>query len=94
MDSRQDVRAFLKSGAWVPLDAAAQLTRQLQMLRAWVQAHKPLDLSVEQVIKIELADLAHLLDRGKNGNLLVPAERWQDAVQEIQLLRKWLTSLP
>ena len=93
MDPQQDVRAFLKSGTWVPLEAAAQLSEQLLLLRAWAEAHESLNLSIEQVIKIELADLGHLLDLGEERNVWVSAERWQAAVRQIQLLIRWLTSL-
>jgi hypothetical protein len=93
MDQRQDARAFLRSGPWTPLDAAAQLAQQLQMLHAWTETHEPLDPSIERVIKVELVDLDHVLDLGEDSNLLVSAEQGNASVRQIQLLRKWLTTV-
>jgi hypothetical protein len=91
MGSDEDARAFLGTGAWVPVDVAAQLILHLQMLRLWVRAHEPLDSSLERVIRIELAEVGHLLTLGENGNQLVSADRWKAAVCRLRHLRKWLT---
>jgi len=71
MDSRRNVHAFLSAGAWVPLDAAIQLSRCLKALRLWVKAHEPLEPAIARQINIERAGIGHLLDLGDHCDLPV-----------------------
>jgi hypothetical protein len=92
MGHRQNLRAFLGSSAWVPLEVAAQLTQHLTVLQGWANAHEPLDPAVALLINIEMADIEHLLDLGEACNLLVSAARWPAAVRDVELLTEWLTA--
>ena len=92
MGSHQQAREFLESGSWVPLDACAQLARDLEVLRTWMEAHAPLDRRITLPIKIALSDIDHLLSLGTHCNVLVPVDRWKTAVRATQLLVEDLTS--
>ena len=91
MESRRDSRAFLALGTWIPLGVEEQLFHQLKVLQAWATAHEPLKPSVARLIHIQLADIEHLLDLSIHCNLLVSADRWRAAVQELASLTGWLT---
>jgi hypothetical protein len=93
MNSYARAHAFLRSGPWIPLEVAAQLVQQLQMLHAWTATHEPLDPSIGRVIECELVDLDHVLDLGNDSNVLVSLDHWQHSVRQIRLLRNWLTSV-
>ena len=90
MDSRRDSRTFLVLGTWMPLGVEEQLFHQLEVLQAWATAHEPLKPSVARLVHIQLADVEHLLDLGIHCNLLVSADRWRAAVQELASLTERL----
>jgi len=92
MGSHRDLQAFLALGAWVPLEVETQLLHHLRVLHAWATAHEPLEPSIALLIHIQLADIEHLLDLGLHCNLLVSADRWRAAVQELASLTEWLTA--
>jgi hypothetical protein len=92
MGSHRDSRAFLALGTWIPLEIAEQLFHQLKELQAWATAREPREPSIARLVHIQLADIEHLLDLGIHCNLLVSADRWRAAVQELASLTEWLTA--
>lgn len=58
----------------------------------WATAHEPLEPSIARLIRIQIADIDHLLDLGLHCNLLVSMDRWRAAVREIERFTNWLTA--
>lgn len=83
MGSNRNARAFLALGTWVPLEIEERFVYQLKGLQSWTTAHEPLEPSIARSIHIQLAEIGHLLDLGIHCHLLVSADRWRAAVQEL-----------
>ena len=92
MDRPRNFPDRLARGPWVPLDVARQLTATLTVLHRWAKTHQVTDSAIGLLIKIQMADLEHLLELDRTCDLLVTAERWEHALQGVQRLTRWLTA--
>jgi hypothetical protein len=87
--SSRNLGGFPGAGAWVPVEAAEQLSQHLKLLHAWSKAHEPLDPVLRFLIRFELSEIEYLLDL----EAVVAAQRWQAVAQWMHLLLQRLASL-
>ncbi len=90
MAGRGDPPQRLAPGPWVPLPVASQLVPCLRLLQRWVACHPDIDPPLALRIKLQMAELGHLIDLGEACDRHVPAERWEHAMQELERLTAWL----
>ncbi len=92
MDYPRNIPERLACGSWVPPEVAAQLTASLRVRHRSAKTHGVTDRAVGLLIKIQMADLEHLLDVGDTCDLLVTADRCEHALHDVQRLTRWLTA--
>jgi hypothetical protein len=90
MEQRRAGKAFLESGLRVPLEVAVPLSQSIEQLRGWLKTQQPLDPTVALMVRLKVLELERLL-AGIQHHQFVPADEWQYAVCEIQVLTRWLT---